>query len=83
MQKAYFDELHPRADRCAMHKTRLVAASVRLGELVLVQRPDPPQQVELVLQMSPHHLRPVGGDGELDAVLHERTERVPNRVLVR
>jgi hypothetical protein len=66
-----------------VHKARLVAPSIGLGELVLVECADPPQQVELVLQMCPHHLWPVCRDRELDSVLHERTERVPDVLLVR
>ena len=47
---------------------RLVPAPVRLGELVLVQRADAQQELELVAQVRPHHLRPVGRDRERDAV---------------
>src|SRR5262245_39352044 len=67
---------------CSPDETRLVAARVRLFELLLRQRADPQQQVELVAEVRTHHLRPVRGDREDDAVADERAEDVPHLVLV-
>src|SRR5207302_5747350 len=64
------------------HEARLVAACIGVFELLLRQRADSEQQVELVAEVRPHHLRPVRGDREEDAVLDERAEDVPHRVLV-
>src|SRR4051812_26215036 len=64
------------------HEARLVATRVGLLELLLRQRTGPQQQVELVAEVRPHHLRPVRGDREEDSVVDERAEDIPNRVLV-
>jgi hypothetical protein len=50
-----------------------VPAYACLLELVVVERADPPQQVELVAEVRPHHLRAVRGDRELDASPFFRT----------
>src|SRR5262249_40559651 len=63
-------------------EARLVAARVGLFQLLLRQRADPEQQVELVAEVRPHHLRPVRGDREEDAVADERAEDVAHLVLV-
>src|SRR5262245_10211320 len=59
-----------------------VAARVRLAELVLVERIDVEQELELVAQVRTHHLRPVGRDRERHLVLDERPQRVAHRSLV-
>src|SRR5439155_25407969 len=69
--------------RFASDEARLVAAGVRLAQLVLVERADPQQELDLVAEVRTHHLGPVGGDRERDAVVRERAERVAHRVLVR
>src|SRR5207247_9699556 len=61
----------------------LVAVPVRLNQLVLVEGADPPQQLELVAQVRPHHLRAVRGDREGHSVLDEGPERLTDGVLVR
>src|SRR5439155_9660300 len=61
----------------------LVAVPVCLSQLVLVEGADPLQQLELVAQVRPHHLRPVRGDREGDSVLDEGAEGLANGVLVR
>src|SRR5712691_8964369 len=51
-QKEYFAGL--RRYLPAAHEARVVPAAVRFRELVLVQRTDPQQQVELVSEVSAH-----------------------------
>src|SRR5687767_9603192 len=48
----------------AADEAGLVAAGVRLAQLVLVQSADPHEQLELVAEVRAHHLRPVGRDRE-------------------
>src|SRR5262249_21571175 len=60
----------------------LVTARVRLFELLLRQRADPQQQVELVAEVRAHHFRAVRGDREEDAAVDERPKDVPHFVLV-
>src|SRR5437763_6492846 len=81
-RKVYFAGLR-RADAWAAQEARLVATAVRLAQLVLFQRADAAQQVELVTQMRAHHLGPVRRDRELHAVREERPERLAYRFLVR
>src|SRR5581483_8584331 len=69
--------------RAAADERRLVPAGVRVCELVLGQRTDPKQELELVAQVRSHHLRAVRGDRERDAVVHEPANRLPHRVLAR
>ena len=45
------------------------------AQLVLVEGADPLEQLELVAEMRPHHLGPVGRDRERDAVVDEGAER--------
>src|SRR5262245_53940559 len=59
-----------------------VTARVRLAELVLVECLDAEEELELVAQMRPHHLRPVRRDRERHLVLDERPQRVAYRRLV-
>ena len=47
-----------------------------------VERAGAEQELELVAEVRPHHLRPVRRDREADAVLDERAEDVADRVLV-
>ena len=54
-----FRGLDPGGAEAAADEARLVAAQVRLGELVLRQRADAQQQVELVAEM--RRLAPVVG----------------------
>src|SRR6185312_1479714 len=61
---------------CAADEAGVVAARVRLCELLLRQRARPQQQVELVAKVCPHHLRAVGGDREEDSVVDEHAEDV-------
>src|SRR5205809_1190269 len=67
---------------CSADEARLVAARIGRCELLLRQCADPQQQVELVSEVRPHHLRAVRGDREKDAMVDERAEDVPHRVLV-
>src|SRR6266446_6157079 len=78
----YSTPLDPSSAKPPAHEARLVPAGVRLVELLLSQRPDPQQQVELVTQVCPHHLRAVRRDREADAVLDECPEDVPHGRLV-
>ena len=52
-------------------EARFVASPIGFFELVLRQRADAPQELELVPEVRPHHLRAVGGDREADLVLDE------------
>src|SRR3954471_6303808 len=72
--KGVFPGLRPRRHGRLAHERSLVPAPVRLVDLVLVEGADPQEQLELVAQVRPHHLWPVGGDRERDAVLDERAE---------
>ena len=56
---------------------------VRLAQLLLVEGADPEEQLELVAEVRPHHLRPVRRDREGDLVLDERADRLADGVLVR
>ena len=60
-----------------------MAAAVRGLELLGRERADSLEQLELVAQVRVHHLRPVGGDREGDAVVREGPEGVADGVLVR
>src|SRR3954468_7375314 len=80
-QRVYFARLR-RYSRPA-DEARLVPARVRLVQFLLIERPDPEQQLELVAEVRSHHLRAVGGDREAHAALDERAERAPHRRLVR
>src|ERR1700758_1548911 len=53
-RKEYFVGL--RAHSPAVHEARLVPTHVRSRELFLVERADPPQQLELVAEVGAHHL---------------------------
>ena len=64
-------------------KRRRVPAGIRLAQLLLVERADAAEELELVAQVRPHHLRAVRGDREGDAVLDEAADRLPHRLLVR
>ena len=70
-------------DADAAPERRSVPARVRLAELGLVERADPEQELELVAQVRPHHLRAVGRDRERHVVLDERPDGVAHGVLVR
>ena len=59
-----------------------MAACVRLAEPVLVESADPEQELELVPQVRPHHLRAVRRDRERHLVLGERANDVAHGVLV-
>jgi len=61
----------------------LVTAAIGLRELLLVQRTDSAQQLELVLQVRAHHLRAIRCDRERNTRVDERSERVPHGFLVR
>src|SRR5207249_3267606 len=56
-------------------------ALVRDRQVFALQCADPDEQLELVAKMRPHHLRPVGGDRERDAVVEESAEGVTQGVL--
>ena len=59
-----------------------VAARVRLAEPILVDSSDPEQELELVPQVRPHHLRAVRRDRERHLVLRERANVIAHGVLV-
>ena len=59
-----------------------MAPRVRARDALLVERADPVQELELVAQVRPHHLRPVRRDRERDLVLDEPVERLADGVLV-
>src|SRR4029079_2486998 len=60
-----------------------VAACVRSREALLVEGPDPVEKVELVAEVRPHHLGPVGGDRERHLVLDEPGERLQHQHIAR
>src|ERR687888_276386 len=82
-RKAYLPWLHPGHEALAMEEARFVPTPIRGRQLVLVERSDSAQKLELVTEMRPHHLRAVRGDRELHFGIDECTERVPDRLLVR
>src|SRR5262245_22571988 len=63
--------LEGRQQAARRDEARFVTAGVRLAQLGLVERADPPQQLELVAEMRAHHLGPVGRDREAHAVVDE------------
>src|ERR671936_25649 len=64
-------------------EARLVTAAVGFRQLVLVQRRDAAQEIELVAEVRPHHLGAIGRDGERHAVVDERAEGLAHRFLAR
>src|SRR4029079_12325268 len=64
-------------------KSGCMAARVRLAKLVLVEGVDVEEELELVAQVRPHQLRPVGRDRERHLVLDERPQGVAYSRLVR
>lgn len=64
------------AGRRVRDEARFVASSVRFAELLLVERADPAQELELVAEVRPHHLWAVGRDRERHVVVDERPERL-------
>src|SRR5204862_1296483 len=64
-------------------EARRMPARVGGAKLVLGERTDPLEQLELVAQVRAHHLGAVRRDGERDAVLDEGAEGVTHGRLVR
>src|SRR5438270_3871799 len=76
-ERRIFVVLHGASGRGGADETCVVPTGVRVTEPLFVERVDTQQQLELVPQACPHHLRPVGGDRERHVVRDERAQDVP------
>src|SRR5918911_3534948 len=76
----------PRARSSALHRSayesRLVPARIDLAQRVGADSPEVEEQPQLVAQVRPHHLGPVGRDRERDIAVRENGDGLAQSVLV-
>src|ERR687887_1663248 len=77
----------PPGGSCALHplayESRFMTQRVTGLHVFGPEGADVEQELKLVSQMRPHHLRPVRGDRERHLAVDEYCDRVPQRVLIR